>query len=155
MLESLVLGAFPYQANQVTLHTDASVLPRTLLARAAWNYHALRQERGPVALTYDMNVLQSLQAPERFLVTLNRREAITDDRVIGEYVYHHPVYTPDAVRAQQLHSRVSGVNCTYYCGAYWGYGFHEDGVVSAERVVEQVRQDVSGVPIERREVSCE
>ncbi len=155
MLEDLVLGAFPYQANQVTLHTDARVLPRTPLARAAWNYHALRQGRGPVALTYDMNVLQSLQAPERFLVTLNRRDVIADDRVIGEYVYHHPVYTPGAVRAQQLHARVSGVNCTYYCGAYWGYGFHEDGVVSAERVVAQVRNETGCERMEREGVWCE
>ncbi|MET0658022.1 MAG: FAD-dependent oxidoreductase [Steroidobacteraceae bacterium] len=137
-IEQIVLGAFPYQANQVTLHTDASVLPRTPLARAAWNYHVLAQERDTVALTYDMNVLQSLNARERFLVTLNRRDAIAPERVLGEYVYHHPVYTPEAVRAQKLHDKVSGLNSTYYCGAYWGYGFHEDGVVSAERVVAQV-----------------
>ncbi|MET0656545.1 MAG: FAD-dependent oxidoreductase [Steroidobacteraceae bacterium] len=143
-IEQRVLAAFPYQANAVTLHTDASVLPRTPLARAAWNYHVPAEDRDAVALTYDMNVLQSLDARERFLVTLNRRDAIASNRVLGEYVYHHPVYTPDAVRAQKLHAKVSGLNSTYYCGAYWGYGFHEDGVVSAERVVAQVACDFAG-----------
>lgn len=131
-----ILRAFPYQANDVVLHTDARMLPRTPLARAAWNYHANGQDR--VALTYDMNVLQNLSASDRFLVTLNRSAEIDPSKVLGEYVYHHPVYTPQAVVAQGRHGEISGVNHTYYCGAYWRYGFHEDGVVSGERVAQQI-----------------
>jgi predicted NAD/FAD-binding protein len=129
--EREVLAAFPYQANEAVLHTDVRMLPRLPLARAAWNYHLLRDSSGPVALTYDMNILQTLTAPEVFLVTLNRGGDIDPARVIGSYTYHHPVYTPGAVAAQRRRGEVSGVNRTYYCGAYWRYGFHEDGVVSA------------------------
>ena len=116
---------------QATLHTDTRMLPRRPLARAAWNYHlpAARQER--VALTYDMNVLQSIDAPVKFLVTLNRETDIDAARILGRYRYDHPVYTPQAVAAQSQRHRVSGVANTFYCGAYWRYGFHEDGVVSA------------------------
>ena len=129
--ERAVLGAFPYQTNDATLHTDTRMLPRRPLARAAWNYHlpVARQER--VALTYDMNVLQSIDAPVKFLVTLNRETDIDAARILGRYRYDHPVYTPQAVAAQSQRHRVSGVANTFYCGAYWRYGFHEDGVVSA------------------------
>jgi predicted NAD/FAD-binding protein len=107
------------------------MLPRRPLARAAWNYHLLEKTSGPVALTYDMNVLQTLAAPEVFMVTLNRGGDIDASKVLGEYSYEHPVYTPGAVAAQRRRAEISGVNRTYYCGAYWRYGFHEDGVVSA------------------------
>lgn len=133
--EQEILSAFPYQENEVMLHTDTRMLPRKLLARAAWNYHLLDRRQERVALTYDMNVLQSLDAPETFLVTLNRNQDIDPSKVLGSYVYHHPVYTPGAVTAQQRYAEVNGVNRTFYCGAYWGYGFHEDGVVSAQRMV--------------------
>jgi predicted NAD/FAD-binding protein len=128
--EREILGAFPYQANEALLHTDARVLPRTPRARAAWNYHLLGVPQQRVALTYDMNVLQSIEAPVRFLVTLNRAADIDPARVLGSYVYDHPVYTPGAVAAQQRRAEISGVNRSFYCGAYWRYGFHEDGVVS-------------------------
>jgi uncharacterized protein len=130
-LESELLGAFPYQRNDALLHTDTRMLPRRPLARAAWNYHLLEKTSGPVALTYDMNVLQTLAAPEVFMVTLNRGGDIDASKVLGEYSYEHPVYTPGAVAAQRRRAEISGVNRTYYCGAYWRYGFHEDGVVSA------------------------
>jgi len=130
-LESELLGAFPYQRNDAVLHTDTRMLPRRSLARAAWNYHLLENTSGPVALTYDMNVLQTLAAPEVFMVTLNRGADIDPAKVLGEYRYEHPVYTPGAVAAQRRRAEISGVNRTYYCGAYWRYGFHEDGVVSA------------------------
>lgn len=130
-LERELLGAFPYQRNEAVLHTDTRMLPRRPLARAAWNYHLLEDSRGPVALTYDMNVLQTLDAPEVFMVTLNRSADIDPARVLGEYSYEHPVYTPGAVAAQRRRAEISGINRTYYCGAYWRYGFHEDGVVSA------------------------
>jgi predicted NAD/FAD-binding protein len=135
--EREILGAFPYQENEVMMHTDMRMLPRKPLARAAWNYHLLTREQDRVALTYDMNVLQGLTAPERFLVTLNRNQDIDPASVLGSYVYHHPVYTPGAVAAQQRYAEVNGVNRSYYCGAYWGNGFHEDGVVSAQKMLLQ------------------
>jgi uncharacterized protein len=133
--ERAILGAFPYQENQATLHTDDSLLPRVPRARAAWNYHLLpRDDARPdrVALTYDMNVLQSLDAPVKFLVTLNRGADIDPAKVIRTISYHHPVYLPAGVAAQKRRAEISGVNRTCYCGAYWRYGFHEDGVVSAQ-----------------------
>jgi uncharacterized protein len=139
--EREVLGAFPYQRNEAVLHTDERLLPRNRRARAAWNYHLLDDRlpkncrpaaRELAALTYDMNVLQSLDAPVRFLVTLNRGMDIDPRKVIETHTYHHPVYTPAGVAAQKRRAEVSGVNRTFYCGAYWRYGFHEDGVVSAE-----------------------
>jgi predicted NAD/FAD-binding protein len=135
--EREVLGAFPYQENEAILHTDERLLPRTPLARAAWNFH-LRSERARdrVALTYDMNVLQSLDAPVKFLVTLNRRADIDPAKILKAVTYHHPVYLPTGVAAQKRRAEISGVNRTFYCGAYWRYGFHEDGVVSAEWALE-------------------
>jgi uncharacterized protein len=135
--EREILSAFPYQENEVMMHTDMRMLPRKPLARAAWNYHLLDRTQDRVALTYDMNVLQRLDSPERFLVTLNRNQDIDPAKVLGSYVYHHPVYTPGAVAAQQRHAEINGVNRTFYCGAYWGYGFHEDGVVSAQKMLRE------------------
>ena len=140
--EREILSSFPYQENEAVLHTDESLLPRSPLARAAWNYHLLAT-RGPsqrVALTYDMNVLQSLDAPVRFLVTLNRTADIDPARVLKTITYHHPVYLPAGVAAQKRRAEISGVNRTSYCGAYWRYGFHEDGVVSAEWALEEFAQ---------------
>lgn len=133
-----ILGAIPYQENEAILHTDASVLPKARLAWAAWNYHITRQERELVALTYDMNILQGLDAAETFCVTLNYAEAIDPARIIKRLRYHHPVYTRAGIAAQRRHGEISGVNRSYYAGAYWGFGFHEDGLNSALRVVGQV-----------------
>jgi predicted NAD/FAD-binding protein len=140
--EREVLSAFPYAANEVVLHTDASLLPRLPLARAAWNYHLLRDPQEPVAVTYDMNVLQSITAPVRFLVTLNHRRAIDSRHVLGSYQYHHPVYLPAGVAAQRRHRELNGSLGTYYCGAYWRYGFHEDGVVSAQSALAHLEEDL-------------
>lgn len=129
--EREVLGAIPYQANDTVLHTDARLLPRLQRARASWNCHLLREEQGGAALTYWMNKLQSLDAPEQFCVTLNNPAAMAPDRVICRLLYHHPVYSAAAFSAQKRIGEISGVNRTWYCGAYWGYGFHEDGVRSA------------------------
>ena len=130
-LEREVLGAIPYQENEAVLHTDTTLLPRTRRAWAAWNYHVLREPGEPVALTYNMNMLQTLQSRETFCVTLNRTECIAPDRIIERMVYHHPFYTPEGVAAQRRQHELNGVNRTFFCGAYWRYGFHEDGVVSA------------------------
>lgn len=128
--EKDILGSFGYCANKVTLHTDMRMLPSRPLARAAWNYHLLADEGDLLALTYDMNVLQGLESPTRFLVTLNRDEDIDPAKVLRQFTYEHPVYTPDAVQAQDRRGEISGLNRSFYCGAYWRYGFHEDGVVS-------------------------
>ena len=141
--EREVLSAFPYAANEAILHTDERLLPRARLARAAWNYHALATEQQAVALTYDMNVLQSLDAPVKFLVTLNHADAIDECKIIERIAYHHPVYLPAGVAAQTRHREINGTLGTYYCGAYWRYGFHEDGVVSAMRALEHFRADLT------------
>jgi predicted NAD/FAD-binding protein len=129
--EREILGAIPYQANEALLHTDSSLMPRRPLAWAAWNYHLPIEQYGRVTVTYNMNILQSLAAPAQFLLTLNRGDAVDPRKVLGRYVYHHPVYTAAAVAAQGRRGEINGERRTYYCGAYWGYGFHEDGVKSA------------------------
>jgi len=132
--EQEILGAIPYQKNEVVLHTDTTVLPKTLSAWASWNYRLTGNGEGRATLTYDMNRLQGLDAPERFCVTMNQTRAIDPARVIERITYHHPVYSEAGVKAQTRHAEISGINRTHYCGAYWGYGFHEDGVHSALRV---------------------
>lgn len=132
-----VLGSISYQENEIVLHTDETLLPRRRLAWASWNYRNRAAGEGGAAVTYNMNMLQSLNAPATPCVTLNQRDAVNPDMIIDSFTYHHPVYTHDAMRAQAQWSRVSGINRTHYCGAYWGYGFHEDGLKSALRVADR------------------
>ena len=132
--EREVLGAIDYQHNEAVLHTDASLMPRRRRAWAAWNYHVPRgaeNREGKVMLTYNMNILQSLDAPEQFCVTLNNSQAIDPGKVIQTIDYSHPIFTERALAAQQRQREINGARRTYFCGAYWRYGFHEDGVVSA------------------------
>jgi predicted NAD/FAD-binding protein len=129
--EREVLGAIPYQENFAVLHTDKSILPKRRNLWSSWNYLIPREGTGRAVLTYDMNILQTIEAPVEFCVTLNRPAAIAEEKKIGKYLYHHPQYTLAAPAAQQRHGEISGRNRTHYCGAYWGYGFHEDGVKSA------------------------
>jgi predicted NAD/FAD-binding protein len=136
--ERAILGAIPYQENEAILHIDSNVLPRSRLAWAAWNYHIPKEKQNRVALTYNLNILQGLNAPETVCVSLNYDEGIAPNRIIKRIIYHHPVYTPAGIAAQQRHGEISGVKNTYFCGAYWGFGFHEDGVNSALRVVAQI-----------------
>jgi uncharacterized protein len=131
--ERELLGAFPYQPNDVVLHTDRGMLPRRRRAWASWNYHLLEREIGRPTVTYHMNRLQSLRADRELLVTLNRSEDIRREHVLGSWRYEHPVFTPAGVAAQQRWRELDGVDRTSYCGAYWGWGFHEDGVASATR----------------------
>ena len=126
-----VLGAIPYQENLAILHTDSGLLPRKRAAWASWNYHIPREELGRVAVTYYMNMLQTIRAPADFCVTLNRPERVDQEKILRRFIYHHPVYTRRGPFAQKRHDQINGVNRTYFCGAYWGYGFHEDGVNSA------------------------
>lgn len=135
-LEREILGAIPYQPNEAVLHTDVRLLPRRRRAWASWNYHLLEQPRPRTTVTYHMNRLQSLRAEHEFLVTLNLTDRIDPARVIERIQYAHPVYTPDGIRAQARVHEISGRRRTHFCGAYWGWGFHEDGVLSALRVAE-------------------
>jgi predicted NAD/FAD-binding protein len=134
--EHEVLGAIPYQRNEAVLHTDRRLLPRRRRAWASWNYHLLDAPAGRPTVTYDMNRLQSLRADEQLCVTLNRTEAIDPARVIRTIDYAHPVYTSEGAAAQRRHAEISGRRRTHFCGAYWGWGFHEDGVASGVRVAE-------------------
>ena len=133
--ECSVLGSLRYQDNEVVLHHDSSVLPRRRLAWAAWNYNMPDVESDHVAVTYNMNILQSLVADRTWCVTLNSTASIDPDKIVYQTNYRHPVFDGAAVRAQRRHGELNGVRNTYYCGAYWRYGFHEDGVVSAERAL--------------------
>ena len=135
--EAAVLGAIPYQSNEVVLHTDASLLPRRRRAWASWNFHLNDEPVERTTVTYHMNRLQSLTAEHEFCVTLNRTEAIAPERVLSVQEFSHPVFSHRALTAQRRWDEVSGLRRTHYCGAYWGYGFHEDGVQSARRVCER------------------
>jgi len=136
-LERDLLGAIPYQKNQVILHTDAAQLPSLPKARASWNSRIPLERRAAPSLTYWMNQLQSLQAPVEFCVTLNPVAAIAGDQVLYRTIYHHPVYSAAAFNAQRRRDEINGVNRTWFCGAYWGYGFHEDGLKSALAVCQR------------------
>jgi len=138
--EQEVLGAIPYQENTAVLHTDKKILPKRRLAWAAWNYHLLQESSSRVALTYNMNILQGLDTPEQFCVTLNNDSAIDESSIIKRMRYHHPVYTPTGMAAQQRQKEINGTNRTYFCGAYWRYGFHEDGVVSALNAIKHFNE---------------
>jgi predicted NAD/FAD-binding protein len=129
--ETEVLGSIKFQPNTATLHTDSAFLPRIPRARASWNYH-LGAGSGEVAtLTYWMNKLQSIDSPTDLLVTLNRSSEIKPERVLGEFQYEHPVFDAGAIAAQKRRPEIQGVQATFFAGAYWGFGFHEDGVNSA------------------------
>ena len=134
--EVKILEALQYQKNEALLHLDESILPKRKLAWASWNYLLDQNPEEPVALTYNMNILQSLNSDHTFCVTLNNHDAIDPSKVIKKIIYHHPLYTVDAIKAQNRKHEISGQKNTYYCGAYWYNGFHEDGVVSALDVCE-------------------
>ena len=132
--EKEILGALPYQSNDAVLHTDSSVLPKRKLAWASWNYNLDQNKDQPMAMTYNMNMLQSLEVKATYCVTLNNHDLVKKQKVIKNLHYEHPQFTPEGIHAQKRKSEISGVNSTYYCGAYWRNGFHEDGVVSALEV---------------------
>jgi predicted NAD/FAD-binding protein len=132
--ERAVLGSIAYQPNSVVLHTDASLMPRRRRAWSSWNYHLLGECASRVCLTYNMNILQGLDVGRDLLVSVNGDALIQPDSVIERFDYAHPVFDGRAMQAQRDRALISGRNRTHYCGAYWGYGFHEDGVVSALEV---------------------
>lgn len=135
--EREILGGFQTSRNEVTLHTDETLLPRRSAARASWNYLLYLDGRngdGPTTMTYHMNRLQSLRVPENYCVTLNARSRIRPETILRNFIYNHPLYTRQAIASQKRWAEVSGRNRMHFCGAYWMYGFHEDGVNSALRV---------------------
>ncbi len=129
--ERELLAAMPYQENHVLLHTDTRVLPRRRAAWASWNYLIPKDKANRVTVTYDMNILQSLDAPVEFCVSLNLDEYVPRGHRLAEIDWSHPVYTPAGMNARKRRGEINGTNRTWFCGAYWGYGFHEDGVNSA------------------------
>ena len=136
--EKEVLGAVRYQANEVVLHRDVRLMPSNRRAWASWNYHQAASDSSLPTVTYWMNRLQALDAPGELLVTLNRTADIEPRSILGSYHYQHPVYDPGAFAAQSRWAEVNGVDRTWYCGAWWGYGFHEDGAASGARVAEAI-----------------
>ena len=129
--EREILAAFPYQANEIVLHTDASLMPRARRAWASWNAYLPAEAGRPVTLTYNLNRLQGHESTEPILETLNPATPVAPARVLWRMTYHHPVYSLASVEAQRRYDEINGQRRTYYCGAYWGNGFHEDGVRSA------------------------
>ena len=136
--EREILGAIPYQGNEAVLHTDSSLMPRRRAAWSSWNFHLAERPSRGTTVTYWMNSLQRLRSQTDFFVSLNRGEQIDPAKAIHRVSYDHPVYTAAGVAAQARHGEISGVRGTHYCGAYWGWGFHEDGVLSARRACESL-----------------
>lgn len=131
-----VLSSFPYEKNLAVLHTDTRLLPRNRRAWACWNYHipadgSAADPAAKATVTYNMNLLQGVVSPQTFCVSLNCGDRIDPSRVIRSIVYHHPVFTAKRRENQRRHGELIGTNRTSFCGAYWGNGFHEDGVNSA------------------------
>jgi len=137
VVEREVLAEFPYSTNVAVLHTDTRVLPSNPRAWASWNYHVRADRPDQSTLTYHMNMLQGIDAPAQFLVTLNEEDVIDPARVLGKFDYEHPIFTTRRAAAQRRHGELIRQQRLSYCGAYWGNGFHEDGVVSALAVCER------------------
>ncbi|MGH1371047.1 MAG: NAD(P)/FAD-dependent oxidoreductase [Cellvibrionaceae bacterium] len=132
--ERAILGAMAYQSNDVVLHTDHSLLPKRRQAWASWNYRIRQQRQSQAVLTYNMNTLQGIESDKVFCVTLNDTDNIQLDSILGRYQYSHPVFTPESVAAAARWSEINGHYRTWFCGAYWANGFHEDGCSSGIRV---------------------
>lgn len=136
-VEKEILGALPYADNDVVLHTDTRLLPKRPLAWASWNYRLGGPVDQPAAVTYDMNILQGIQSDTTFCVSLNQTAAIDPSKILARYTYAHPQYSLAGMAAQARWEELLGANHSYFCGAYWANGFHEDGVVSALRVARE------------------
>ncbi|GAA4898511.1 NAD(P)/FAD-dependent oxidoreductase [Ferrimonas pelagia] len=140
--ERAILSAMPYQNNEVVLHTDTRLLPRRRKAWAAWNYHlgeafenGVHRDHRQATLTYNMNILQGISAPETFCVTLNQTDKIDPERILRRFHYAHPMFSADSARAQSRRHEINGHRRSWFCGAYWYNGFHEDGIRSGMDVV--------------------
>lgn len=139
--EQNILSGLRYQENEVVLHTDITLLPKNRRAWASWNYKINEQMRDHVSVTYNMNILQNLNTSKTYCVSLNQTEQIDPAKIIAKFNYAHPIYDQAAIASQKQFTKISGVNNTYYCGAYWGSGFHEDGLNSGLRVVRQIDKE--------------
>jgi uncharacterized protein len=144
--EREVLGAMRYEQNEAALHTDSSLMPRRKRAWASWNFHLTEGSELPT-MSYWMNRLQGLDASEDIFVTLNRTDSLDPRKVIKVIPYEHPIVTHEAVAAQRRWSEVSGADRIHFCGAYWRWGFHEDGCWSAIRAVESLAAGEARVPL--------
>ncbi|MFT2111184.1 NAD(P)/FAD-dependent oxidoreductase [Marinomonas sp. 2405UD68-3] len=138
--EKDVLGAMPYRMNEVVLHTDDSILPKKKKAWSSWNYHLSGDSTRPATLSYNMNILQGIESDATFVVTLNDTASIDASCILGRYQYAHPVFTLDGIKAQQRWADINGVKRTWFCGAYWRNGFHEDGCMSGIRVANALQE---------------
>jgi predicted NAD/FAD-binding protein len=136
--EQAILKAITYQNNDVVMHTDTRLLPRRKHTWSSWNYLLQSNTQKPPVLTYSMNILQGIKSDVEFCVTLNATDKIDSTKILGRYEYAHPVFSQAVIQAQQQWKSINGVNRTWFCGAYWFNGFHEDGVNSALRVVKEL-----------------
>lgn len=139
--EDKILSAIPYQPNEVVLHTDTNLLPKRQKAWASWNYQLGHADNSLPVLSYNMNILQNINCQDTFVVTLNATNQIDPNKIIGQFNYAHPVFTVAGQQAQQQWSDINGVNNTWFCGAYWRNGFHEDGCASAVKVAQELGVD--------------
>jgi uncharacterized protein len=140
--EKEILSSIPYSKNEVTLHTDESIMPKNKLTWAAWNYNIDTTDDMPIALTYNMNILQNLKTEETILVTLNDNGNINPKKVLKKITYEHPLFSLKSVEAQKNYGIISGVNRTGFAGAYWGNGFHEDGINSAYNAIKYFKEAI-------------
>jgi len=138
--EQKILSAISYSKNTITLHTDGKIMPNKKLSWAAWNYNIDNNENKPIALTYNMNILQNLNSSVPILVTLNDDGRINPKKIIKTINYSHPLFTLRSIEAQKKCNIISGKNRTAFAGAYWGNGFHEDGVKSAYDAISQINR---------------
>lgn len=141
--ERAILGALHYESNHATLHTDTSLLPASRRAQAAWNYRIEDGRTGFAQVTYNMNVLQNLRSEKTYCVTLNGEDLVADEHRLQSVVYQHPLYTAHSDAARRRRHEINGLNRTWYCGAYWGYGFHEDGFQSGMDAANQLENGVA------------
>ncbi|TVO37831.1 NAD(P)/FAD-dependent oxidoreductase [Vibrio algivorus] len=135
--EQEILSSMPYRDNQVVLHTDTNLLPKRRLAWASWNYHLDSNQNRPACVTYNMNILQGLESDTTFCVTLNNTDRIDTNKILQTFNYSHPIFNQNSLAAQQRRLEICGKNNTYFAGAYWHNGFHEDGVRSAVEVAQR------------------
>jgi predicted NAD/FAD-binding protein len=136
--EQSVLGAIAYTENSVVLHTDTSLLPDRKAAWASWNYLLNNNTDKAAVVTYQMNILQGIASDTQFCVTLNHLQGIEQSKILREFTYHHPVFNQSSIAAQKQKHSIDGQNNSYFCGAYWYNGFHEDGVRSGVDVAKQL-----------------
>jgi predicted NAD/FAD-binding protein len=140
-----VLRGFPYQSNMAVLHTDDSVLPTRRRAWASWNYHIPAEPTEYVSVTYDLNRLQTLGLPGPLCLTLNPNCEVNPQKILQRFEFQHPVFSRESIESQRRFDEINGRNQVSFCGAYWGYGFHEDGVNSALAVTRPFGLDLDAI----------